>query len=196
MRLHVLFLLWNLLLRCILLLRRASRSASCSCYAHRDHDRRQYFIYSKQWWIWRMGEAIIRFRLPLCISLWLVYILSFTLCIFESIPTLTGPLQTATVHQISSAEPVFKSHADPSLQKPLEDIMKKLAKIIEDFGTQLCYFLPFVSELIHFSGNFTRYAYRYGILPSYSEDIQLVLQTQEPRLYVPSLLPNLLVVPF
>jgi hypothetical protein len=78
----------------------------------------------------------------------------------------------------------------------LEDIMKKLAKIIEDFGRQLCYFLAFVSELIHFSGNFTRYAYRYGILPSYSEDIQLVLQTQEPRLYAPSLLPNLLVVPF
>ena len=64
-----------------------------------------------------------------------------SLYVFESILTLNGSLQTATVHQISSAEPVFKSHADPSLQKPLEDIMKKLAKTIEDFGRQFYYFL-------------------------------------------------------
>lgn len=89
--------------------------------------------------VWKNRDRIINLKLLLLCLLWFV---------FPSIPPLsklTHPtqFQTATVYQIKSAQPIFAQQDDEELKGPLEDIVKRISKIIEDFG------------------NFTRYGFSF-----------------------------------
>jgi hypothetical protein len=47
------------------------------------------------------------------------------------------PLQTATVYQIKSAQPIFAQQDDETLKVPLADIVTRISGIIEEFGALL-----------------------------------------------------------